>query len=82
MIVSSRQTRLSLQDSLPVNTIEIFRTARIVIDQQDPSAATRYARERNRLSAERDDYETAELWERIETVITHIIEVGVEGVAH
>lgn len=65
-----------------MNTLDIFRTAKVVIDQQGPSAAMRYARERHRLSAERSDLETAEIWERIETAITHIIEIGAESVAH
>lgn len=62
-----------------MNTVEIFRTARVVIDQQGSAAAEGYARERLRLCCDRADAESADVWARIESAISHILTAGVEG---
>ncbi len=62
-----------------MNTVEIFRTARVVIDQQGRLAAEDYARERLRLCCDRSDAESADVWARIESAIGHILTIGVDG---
>jgi hypothetical protein len=62
-----------------MNTVEIFRTARVVIDQQGRLAAENYARERLRLCCDRADAEAADVWARIESAINHILHQGMEG---
>ncbi len=74
MIVTQRKP-----GAVAVNTVEIFRTARVVIDQQGSLAAEGYARERLRLCCDRADAESADVWARIESAISHILTVGVEG---
>lgn len=62
--------------------IEVLHTARIVIAQQGDEAARHYARERHRLSAQRDDVEGAQTWERIACAIHRILDTGAEGTLH